>query len=234
MTPGTRIKLRREMLKISRADLARMAGVPYSTLAGLENGDQTGSTKLWSIAKALQCEPRWLETGSGPMVEPAGSVDILLRESSPTAYYAKDADIVAIPQMNVGGSMGDGAAPPNHPAVLQHITARISELRKQCTFSAPENLQLITGYGRSMMPTFSDGDILLIDTGIRTVELDAVYVFSIASDLFIKGLQRLPGNRLRVISHNREENDPWDITDPQMQQMAVHGRVVLAWNARRL
>lgn len=141
---------------------------------------------------------------------------------------------IAIPRMNVAGSMGLGVPPPDHIEAVQYITARVNELRKQCSFSAPENLQIITGYGRSMLPTFGPGDPLLVDTGITTVELDAVYVFSFGGDLFIKGLQRIPGNGLKVISHNREENDPWTIERADMGSMRIHGRVVLAWNSRRL
>jgi len=47
--------------------LAAAADIPYPTLAGIENGDQNGSTRLPSLALALQVRPEWLETGKGPM-----------------------------------------------------------------------------------------------------------------------------------------------------------------------
>lgn len=56
---------------MSRAELARLAEVPYPTLAGLENGDQNASTKLHAIAKVLRVRPEWLETGKGAREEAA-------------------------------------------------------------------------------------------------------------------------------------------------------------------
>lgn len=66
MSIGTRIREEREAQKIKRPELAKRAGIPYPTLAGIENGDQTTSTKIHAIAEALGVKPRWLETGEGP------------------------------------------------------------------------------------------------------------------------------------------------------------------------
>lgn len=65
MTIGARIRQVRDERGISRAELVRLSGVPYPTLAGLENGDQNSSTKLHALAQALGVSVRWLETGQG-------------------------------------------------------------------------------------------------------------------------------------------------------------------------
>jgi phage repressor protein C with HTH and peptisase S24 domain len=168
-----------------------------------------------------------VEAGPASGREPASGNMLLAR-------VHRDVDLIEIPQLAVAGAMGDGSFPPDHIDVVQHVTARISELRKLCSFTDPKNLQVITGYGRSMMPTFCDGDPLLIDTGVNTVDIDAVYAFTFDRKFYIKGMQRMPRNGLRVISHNKAENDPWDIKDEEMDLLVVHGRIVLAWNARRL
>lgn len=67
MTVGARIKQAREARGLSRTQLAAAAGIPYPTLAGIENGDQSGSTRLPSLATALRVRPEWLETGKGAM-----------------------------------------------------------------------------------------------------------------------------------------------------------------------
>lgn len=66
MTIGTRIKDVREERGITRPQLAKLAGIPYPTLAGIENDDQSGSTRLHAIAKALHVNVEWLESGTGP------------------------------------------------------------------------------------------------------------------------------------------------------------------------
>lgn len=65
MKPGERIKSEREAQKLERKELAAKAGIPYPTLAGIENGDQSGSTKMHAIAAALGVSASWLETGRG-------------------------------------------------------------------------------------------------------------------------------------------------------------------------
>jgi transcriptional regulator with XRE-family HTH domain len=65
MTVGKRIREAREEKGMSRADLVRATGVPYPTLAGLENGDQSSSTQLPAIAEALGVRSQWLASGKG-------------------------------------------------------------------------------------------------------------------------------------------------------------------------
>lgn len=66
MTIGTRIKDVRDERGITRPQLAKLTGIPYPTLAGIENDDQSGSTRLHAIAKALRVNVEWLESGTGP------------------------------------------------------------------------------------------------------------------------------------------------------------------------
>gem|GEM_PF-6328077 len=43
----------------------RATGIPYPTLAGIENGDQKGSTRLHVIAAKLAVNVHYLESGKG-------------------------------------------------------------------------------------------------------------------------------------------------------------------------
>lgn len=226
MTFGERVKEMRELRGLTRDALAKRARVAGSTITDIEDGTNQQSRKLAQIARALGANPLYLTDGILP--KESEEIGISL------AVYERDSGEISIPQLDVLGSMGTGAIPPDHIDVVRNVIVNRKELEKQCSFTAPQNLQIITGYGRSMKPTFSDGDPLLVDVGVTSVTIDAVYVFEIEGELFIKGLQRLPGGRLRVISHNREENDPWEINPFQMETLKIRGRVVMAWNARRL
>jgi transcriptional regulator with XRE-family HTH domain len=66
MNIGQRIRQERTAKGISRAELCRRADIKYPTLAGIENGDQTATTRLHAIANALSVSIGWLETGKGP------------------------------------------------------------------------------------------------------------------------------------------------------------------------
>ncbi len=70
MTVGDRIRQARKLRTLERRALAELAGVPYSTLAGIENGDQGSSTQLHALAAALRVRPEWLATGKKPIEAP--------------------------------------------------------------------------------------------------------------------------------------------------------------------
>lgn len=225
-TFGERVRRLREKRGLNKAQLARAAKLSPSTINEIEDGTNETTRKLSQLARALGANPLYLTDGKLP--EDAEDVSVSV------AVHNRSTGDISIPQLDVQASMGPGSVPPDHVDVVRNVVVNRKELEKQCSFTSPQNLQIITGYGRSMKPTFQDGDPLLVDTGVSTVTVDAVYVFEIEGELFIKGLQRLPGGRLRVISHNRDENDPWEIDPFQMESLKIRGRVVMAWNARRL
>jgi len=74
MTIGERIKkARKARNNMKRTELSQATGIPYPTLAGIENGDQESSTQLHNIAKALGVRVEWLEKGKGSMEGPEAS-----------------------------------------------------------------------------------------------------------------------------------------------------------------
>lgn len=140
-----------------------------------------------------------------------------------------------IPLFDVRASMGFGAHQPDHIEVVRHIAVSLPDLRRQASFSAPTNLSFITGYGNSMEPTFSDGDVLLVDEGVEQVKYDAVYVLERNRELFIKRIQRRPDGGWLMISDNKlYEPQVITLADLEAGTFNVRGRVVLAWNARKL
>ncbi|MNC68601.1 Peptidase S24-like protein [compost metagenome] len=62
---------------------------------------------------------------------------------------------------------------------------------------------------------------------------DAIYVFSLDGDLFVKRLQRLTDGALRMISDN-PLYPPVLIEGAALEMLQIHGRVLLVWNARRV
>jgi len=84
-----------------------------------------------------------------------------------------------------------------------------------------------------MRPTFDDGDLLLVDTGVADIKIDAVYVLALEDELYIKRLQRRPDGKYLMISDNKSY-EPYVIDNGVKQRFAVKGRVLFAWNGRRL
>lgn len=136
--------------------------------------------------------------------------------------------LVEIKQYETGGSMGGGVILQDQPGVIQ--SWRVSEewVHKNVrSFSAIKNLCVVTGFGDSMRPMFNPGDPLLIDTAVRAIDSDGLYFFRVSGEGFIKRLQRIPGVGIRVLSANRDNYEPWTITEDMDFQ--VLGRVLKVW-----
>lgn len=181
----------------------------------------------------------WLATGKGAMRKGSGAAEEpASKESNVIAVdFAKDQPpdgYVTIPQFAVSASMGYGIMPPQGQLdVIRDMTVRLDWLaRIGVSYSKVENLAIITGDGDSMEGTFSDGASLLVDMGITEIRTDAIYVFTLDGDLFIKRLQRVTGRSLSMISDNPKYK-PVELDSEQLERMHVHARVLLIWDAKK-
>lgn len=91
-----------------------------------------------------------------------------------------------------------------------------------------KNLTIVTGFGDSMKGMFNSGDPLIVDKGVKSLDYDGVYFFRIGDEGFIKTLQRIPGDGIRVISENKKYEN-WTITKDM--DFEVLGRVLKAWKS---
>lgn len=146
------------------------------------------------------------------------------RESAPQRSYL-------IPRFDVRAAMGAGAINPDHPDVIQMIAVDLLQLRRRAHFNSAGNLSIITGVGSSMEPTFSDGDLLLMDTSVITVETDGVFCFVLNGELYVKTLQRAPDTSILMISDNKKYQS---YTIKTSDELRICGRIILAWNARSI
>ena len=125
--------------------------------------------------------------------------------------------------------MGAGLELRDQPGIIQSWNVNREWLQKNVrSFSAANNLCIVTGFGDSMRPMFNPGDPLIVDTGVKSVDFDAIYFFRVGSEGFIKRLQRVPGQGLLAISENRAYRD-W-VIDSTMS-FEVFGRVLKVWRS---
>lgn len=96
MTVGQRIVEARKAKGWSRRDLVASSGIPYSTLAGLEVGDQKSSTAIPALASALDVHALWLAENHGPKSFSGGSQnarfdDVTMAQAVELLYLMADA-----------------------------------------------------------------------------------------------------------------------------------------------
>ena len=87
------------------------------------------------------------------------------------------------------------------------------------------NLASIQVYGDSMAPTLLDGDTIIIDRGIRAVDVDGIYVITRRGKRLVKRLQDPLDDTLVIISDNPKYGS---VTIPRgnVAEIEVIGRMV--------
>jgi phage repressor protein C with HTH and peptisase S24 domain len=215
-----------------KRSISATCGISYEAVRQWFAGD-TGNIKndnLLAIAEGFDTTVDWLLTGKG---EPPPR-SILINGIAEDLGGKLKTDEIEIPQYDVLGSLGQGQGlSKEYIDTVRSMTVRTDYLREQgVTYTHPDNLSVISGFGESMGETFSSGDPLIVDQGVNVVGVDGVYVFTLEGMLYIKRLQRLP-KMIRMISDDNAY-PPYDIQGIELERMVTHARVLLAWNAKKL
>lgn len=72
-----------------------------------------------------------------------------------------------------------------------------------------KNSEIIFAKGDSMEPTIIGGDSLLVDLSKKEVYDGSIYCVRIDGQVYAKRLQKVPPDKIKVISDNKEKYDPF-------------------------
>ncbi len=231
-TIGARAKAARKAAGLSQAEASAASGVKQSDISKIERGETERPRGLLALARVYKVDPTWLDLGEG---SPRGEV-ILNDALSTGRMYSRSTqnrDVVHIPQYEAGGAMGQSLIlQGDQPGIIRHMAVTQEWAQKNLkAHTGLQNLCIVTGFGDSMKPMYNPGDPLILDKGVTTCEVDAVYFFRVDGHGFIKRLQIIPGEGIRVISVNKEY-EPWTIK--RDADFEVFGRVMKAWRGEDL
>lgn len=219
-TSGDRIKEARKSMGWTQEQLASAISkatkrkISAAAISMWESGDTKSQRpeNLWAAAKALGTSLEYLLFGT----EDNG------RPQEPQTNFKQ----VVITNLYTE------TLPDHGPIYSWHVSRRWIEQNLR-NYSSIENLKVITGWGDSMVPLFSNGDPILIDCGISTVTTDGVYFFKIGSDYYIKRIQKIPGpDTLYIAISENDSYKEFSIT-PQMD-MVVIGKVLKIWKGAEI
>lgn len=217
--------LRREH-GLTQEQMARAMGVPYSTYQRYEQGRTPPKMQpLARLASEMGISLDWLVLGWQKTNRiDADAAENLAGNASPSQMAAT----VEIPVYDVKAGAGPGAA--NGPeSVVRHVpVARTWLQRLHCPLNS---LQAIEATGDSMEPDIHDGDVLLVDTSVRTVERSGVYVLRYADHLRVKYLQQRADGGIIIRSAAPQEVDE-TVPRDRLGEIAIIGRVV--WTGRHI
>lgn len=214
---------------IDTAFLAKEVGVSYQAAKKVVDGDSRAfsAENNAKAAHVLGVSSDWLALGYGEMerygVVPYG-------ELTPAPSPGKPS--VSVPILANAGSMGPGTELLDGDVVVGNLHLAQDWVEQRVRPTSFGALRFIHGYGDSMKGTFNDGDILLVDTGIRIVDIDGVYVLNAHDRMFIKRVRQRWDGQYEISSDNPGIKTT-DLLDGR-EQLNVLGRVVWAWNGQKL
>jgi phage repressor protein C with HTH and peptisase S24 domain len=223
MHTGERLKQVRKEKKLSQGQLAKICGLAQSTIADLERNRNTGSSKIAVIAKALDVSALWLSEGKGAKQNANNQINQELVEYSNT---------VQIKLLAATASMGNGTEIEGSEVVVDVLRLKKDWVDKNIHPTNIKNLSFIHAIGSSMSPTLNDGDILLVDSGIKTITSDCIYVLEAHNRLFVKSVRQTLNGQYEIYSDNPSVKTV-DILNGD-HEVTVLGRVVWVWNGRKV
>ncbi|WP_062260008.1 XRE family transcriptional regulator [Endozoicomonas arenosclerae] len=198
----------------NKKQFAEMTGKSASHIYKICRGTSRPSMAyLESLYDDFRVDLNWLLTGdqndSGQISETSGSKEIV---------YA--------PMFDVQASAGMGAAVQNEE-VSDYFAFNKAFLSRQLGVSG-ENLAFVTISGDSMLPTFQDGDQVLVDMSRKSVQSEAVYLIQTEDGLMAKRVKQNQ-HELSITSDN-PEYPGWTLDLKKLEENPVVGKIV--WCAR--
>lgn len=142
-------------------------------------------------------------------------------------------DLIRIPLLANCGSMGPGNEALDADYVVGDLALSSHWINQHIRPGNIRELKFIHAHGESMAPTFSDGDVLLVDVGSRDPSsMEGVYVLEVRGQLYIKRVRIRMDGAMEVSSDNINIKTV-DVLNGD-HQLNVLGRVVWAWNGKKL
>lgn len=219
--------------RLAREIESLSGGVEVKPLAG-DDAKQVAAAKVMEMlqkhGKSLtgSAQERLLQAVSESLEE-ARTGKVISADFS-RAPKLMDGDIL-IPQYDLRASMGHGQVPADYVEFMRNVVVSGVQLEKLgLDFTSPANLSIITGWGESMAPTIKSKDPVIVDRGITEFMGDGVYVITWDDMLYIKRLQNAGDGKLDLISDNPKHKARVVNAD----EVTVHARVLLVWNAQKL
>jgi len=210
MNLSDRLKLARESLGMNQKEISKAIGVAYTSWLGYEDGANVPGGKVLESLARHGIDLNWLLLGEGSMKR--GDV----QESPPEGY-------VSVPRYEIQASAGAGTMV--HSEQIVDVMSFKSDWLKVSLGLTPSCAAVISVYGDSMEPYLTDGDLILIDTGVNRVSNNAVYVIQYGDSLLVKRIQ-LKGDDTVIVKSDNPHYEPETFRGEAAERLRVVGRMV--------
>lgn len=237
------------------AQLAELAGLSEKYLRQIKQGFQgkkdrkprsLGNSAARKIERALGKPFGWMDQppvgpeGTNHNHPPRNSPQVQISDTLPdflTQVHDEPdlpwSDVLPVPILDVGADSGTHALAAQTAVAGAMLLSREWIARNLPAVQFPDLLAALPATSDSMFPTFTPGDVLLVDRGAESIKTDGIYAFLYQQEFFVKRIQRQLTGGLLMISDN-DRYAPQPISAEDAPNLQVQGRVVWAWNGKRL
>ena len=187
------------------------------------------------FAQGLGCS---IEDFSPRLAATAAQIADSMAESPMTARSlspspAPGMPVVHVPILANSASMGHGADQQHDDVIIGVLPLSETWMRRTLQPTNVKHVRFIHAYGDSMSPTFEDGDIVLVDTGMRDAKsIDGIYVIEANERLYIKRIRQRIDGEVEVSSDNPTVKTV-DILNGDHPAMIL-GKVIYRWLGKKL
>lgn len=224
---GSRLRMRREELRMSRNVLAKKAGVALSTVQKYEEGGDPKASILGKLAKELDISTDWLISGSTHTTSPPGeecAIEPLHghADAGVVIHTAKrDYGLVLVPKVKARLSAGNGSLETS-----DELEGLFAFRETWCrTKGQPGNMVLMDVGGDSMSPAIESGDTVLIDKSKTEIIAGHIYAVGIDDEVLVKYADKLPGKLVLCSENVRYASIEIDLSQ-EHTNIRIIGRVI--------
>lgn len=218
---GERVRFERERLRLTRPELAKMIGVSLSALQGWETNErEPQASMIIKIAETLDVTPNYLLTGEQSQPKSENGIVTRAFERLKDVSDEMVSMIDSFFSINVSagfGSFNEGITKPDGQEPYSN------ELLQKLGVQA-EYCGVFWARGRSMHPTISDGDQMLVSFKHKEVIGNNIYLVQNGDSVWVKRVKIL-WDGVELISDNKDEYAPIKITADEAQNLQIIGQV---------
>lgn len=200
ISSGDRFRALLKEAHIRSADFAKLYGVKSQHVNNWFNRG-VPAARIHSIAGLLTVNPLWLASGEGPRT-PLGLGPGTTYDASENqgVYSVPEALDIEIP-FHKETPITPGSS-KTHVVEVPGESIRLPRSHLESLEINAADAICVTMVGDSMAERIEDGSTLAIDRGLTQVVDGQIYALEHDGMLRVKYLHRVPGNRLRLRSHN--------------------------------
>lgn len=205
--------------RLSQAKLAKLAGVPQSTIAQIESGRTKSTSKIIELAEALGTTPNYLLNGIADLKTPPSHSGV----SSYSGYESINKEVyVTIPyyDLSISPETSNATWVTKNPAEELIFHKSWFEQRKL----NPSCVKAMHVRGKSMEPFLYDMDTVLLNQSDTELVDGDIYAIVYKNRLYIREL-RASENGINIISYH-SDYEIMRVTQDTIKEFSVLGKMI--------